>query len=126
MAKETTINGRLGNLRRLFSSLSSNREELPHLEFGRTRLEALLGQSQEAADRQALHAAGKQEATQQLQNLLTEGERLATVMRLAVKQHFGIRSEKLAEFDLQPFRGRTRKTSTQPEEPTPQTPGASR
>ena len=29
--------------------------------------------------------------------------------RLAIKQHYGIRSEKLAEFGLQPFRGRIRK-----------------
>jgi hypothetical protein len=32
------------------------------------------------------------------------------VLRLAVKQHFGIRSEKLAELSLQPFRGRKKLT----------------
>jgi hypothetical protein len=123
MAKETTVNGRLGNLRRLFSALTGNRGELPHLEMSLTRFEALLGQSQEASDRQALHTAGKQEATRQLQNLLTEGERMATVLRLAVKQHYGIRAEKLAEFGLPPFRGRVRKAPSQPgepQEPTPQ------
>ena len=53
------------------------------------------------------------------QSLLTEAERLITVLLLAVKQHYGIRSEKLAEFGIQPFRGRRRK-----EEPTPETAGA--
>jgi hypothetical protein len=125
MAKETTVNGRLGNLRRLSSALTSNREELQHLEMSRARFDELLGQSQEAADRQALHTAAKQEATQQLQNLLTEGERLATVLRLAVKQHYGIRAEKLAEFGMPPFRGRVRKAPSQPEEPKTPAPSLS-
>ncbi|HEV2855273.1 MAG TPA: hypothetical protein VHC97_20935 [Thermoanaerobaculia bacterium] len=122
MAKETTMNGRLGHLRRLASAMVSNREELQHLEPSRARFEAVLNQTLEAADRQALHTAGKQEATQQLQNLLAEGERLATILRLAVKQHFGIRAEKLTEFGLQPFRGRPRKAPGQPEEPQTPTP----
>ena len=130
MAKETTVKGRLGRLLRLAAPLAANREELQHLEASRTRFEAQLTQIQEAADRQAVHTAGKQEASQQLQTFLTEGERLATVLLLAVKQHFGIRAEKLAEFGLQPFRGRPRKakpaetpSSTEsPEQPQPVTP----
>jgi hypothetical protein len=35
------------------------------------------------------------------------------VLRLAVKQHFGIRSEKLAELSLQPFRGRKKLSDAQ-------------
>jgi hypothetical protein len=61
--------------------------------------------------------AGKQEASKQLNTFVTEGERLATVLQLAVKQHYGIRAEKLAEFGLQPFRGRTKA------KPAPETPG---
>ena len=30
------------------------------------------------------------------------------MLQLAVKQHYGIRAEKLAEFGMQPFRGRSR------------------
>ena len=37
----------------------------------------------DAADLQALHTAGKQEASQKLRVALTEGMRLATVLRLA-------------------------------------------
>ena len=53
-----------------------------------------------------------------------EGERLANLLRGAVKQHYGIRSEKLADFGLKPFRGRNRK-KTGPElkpKPSPETP----
>jgi len=50
--------------------------------------------------------------------MLTEGGRLTALLRHALKQHYGIRSEKLAEFGLQPFRGRK-----QPEPSTPATPG---
>ena len=52
-------------------------------------------------------------------------ERMATVLRLAVKQHYGIRSEKLAEFGLPPFRGRVRKAPSQPEEPKTPSPAPS-
>ena len=113
MAKDT----RVGRLQRLLARLTSNREELQHLEPSRARFEALFAQIQEAADRQALHTASKQEASQQLNTHLTEAERLATVLQLAVKQHYGIRAEKLADFGLQPFRGRPRKTAPEPELP---------
>ena len=123
MAKEKTVKGRLGVLQRLLARLNANREELQHLEPSRSGFETLLGQIEGAADRQAFHTAGKQEASQQLQTFLTEGERLATVLQLAVKHHYGIRAEKLADFGLKPFRGRSRKPSSkkkpQPPEPEP-------
>ncbi len=123
MSKETTKKGKLGDLERLTSSLAANAEELPHLEGSRNQLGTLLGQAREAADLQAFHTAGKQEASQQLKTALTEGLRLANVIRLAIKQHYGIRSEKLAHFGIQPFRGRSRKDPEEPQTPTPETPG---
>ena len=120
MARENTVKGRLGDLLRFRAAMTANREELQHLEATRTRLDGVIDQIQEAADRQGMHTAGKQEASKQLRTFLTEGERLATVLRLGVKQHFGIRAEKLAEFSLQPFRGRTRTARTEePEPPSP-------
>jgi hypothetical protein len=119
---------RVGRVQRVLSRLAGNREELQHIEPSRARLEVLFGQIQDAAGRQALHTAGKQEASQQFQSLLTEAERLITVLLLAVKQHYGIRAEKLADFGMKPFRGRTRKASPTPApeppapEPEPTTP----
>jgi hypothetical protein len=121
MAKDKTAQGRMGKLQRLLARLNANREELPHLEMSRVRFEALLADVQEAADKQAVHTAAKQEATQRLQGALAEGDRLATILQLAVKQHYGIRAEKLADFGLQPFRGRPRKAGSAPE-PQPSAP----
>lgn len=123
MAKETTVRGRVGYLRRLLARLNSNREELQHIEPSRARFEAAIGQIEEAADQQAFHAANKQESSQRLQSSLVEAERLATILQLAVKQHYGIRSEKLADFGLKPFRGRPRKTTPTTPEPEPPAPG---
>jgi hypothetical protein len=124
MAKETTVKARMGFLQRLLARLTSNREELQHIEPTRARFEGVFGQIQDAADRQAFHTAGKQEASQQLQGLLTEAERLATILQLAVKQHYGIRAEKLADFGMKPFRGRARKATPAPapEPPTQELP----
>lgn len=121
MAQETTVKGKMGKLQRLAARLNSNREELQHLEASRLRFEGLIAQITEAADRQAFHTAGKQEASQQFQAALVEGERLATVLQLAVKQHYGIRSEKLADLGLKPFRGRPRKPTSE-EKPKPGAP----
>lgn len=117
MAKEVTVKGKMGRLQRLLARLNSNREELQHLEPSRVRFEAVIGQIAEAADRQAFHTAGKQEASQQLRTFIQEGERLATVLQLAVKHHYGIRSEKLVDFGLKPFRGLQRKARTEPQPP---------
>ncbi|HEX7183861.1 MAG TPA: hypothetical protein VF756_18675 [Thermoanaerobaculia bacterium] len=40
------------------------------------------------------------------------------MLRFAVKQRYGSRSEKLAEFRMQPFRGVKRNGKTAPEEPS--------
>ena len=120
MAKETTYAGMLGDLQRLSTALSANSGELTHLEGARTKLERLLAQAQEAANKQAAFTAGKQESSRQLKTLLTEGVRLANALRVMLKEHYGIRSEKLAEYGLQPFRGKVRKAK--PEEPEPPPP----
>jgi hypothetical protein len=122
MSKETTLKGKLGDSLRLLASLNANKDDLQHMEVSRAELEVLLAKAQEAADRQALHTAGKQEASQQLKTFLIEGQRVANILRLAVKQRYGIRSEKLAQFGMQPFRGRPRNAKPTTEEPQPPAP----
>ena len=56
-----------------------------------------------------------QELSKQIKTLVTEGQRLANLLRSALKEHYGIRSEKLAEFNVQPFRGRRLKAKPAPE-----------
>ena len=116
MAKETTYAGMLGSWRRLLAALEANAAELGHLEGSRAKLERLFAETLEANSEQAALKSSKQDASRQVQSLFTAGERLATVLRLAIKEHYGIRAEKLAEFGLQPFRGR-KKLTPAPEEP---------
>jgi hypothetical protein len=115
--KETTYAGMLGDLQRLVTSLTANSAELPHLETPRLKLEKLLAQAQEVTKQQAAAAAVKQEASEQLQTMVVEGNRLGNVLRVMLKEHYGVRAPKLAEFGLQPFRGRPRKAGS------PETPG---
>jgi hypothetical protein len=103
-------------LQRFVVTLQANKDELGHLEGPITKLTDLVGQSQEVAKEQAAFIAGKQESSKKLNGLLGDSRRLATVIRAALREHYGIRAEKLAEFGLQPFRGRTRKAKPAPEE----------
>jgi hypothetical protein len=121
------LKSRLGDLQRLLPPLVANGADLVHLEATRARFAEFLAQAEDAANRQGVHTAAKQEASLQLRTALAECERLANILRLGVKQHYGIRSEKLAEFGLQPFRGRKTPDAEEPQPsaptpPEPQTP----
>jgi hypothetical protein len=117
MSRENTKLGQLGSLQTFRDALNANKEALPHLEVSVTQYDGMVTKALDLTGRQKALGAEKQEASKQLRETLIEAERLGTLLRLAVKQHFGIRAEKLAEFNLQPFRGRKR---TAPVEPTPQ------
>ena len=118
--KETTSAGKIGGWQRLLAPLAANGDELKHLEVPRTQLAAMAAEAEDMKKQQTAQRAAKQAATQQFQEVLTEGDRLATLLRQAVKQHYGIRAEKLSEFGLQPFRGR--KQPATPPAPTPEIP----
>ena len=108
----------VGTWQHLLEMVTANALELPQLEAPRSKLASRLARAQEIKKQQATMTASKQEASKELRLLLTEGQRLANVMRAMIKEHYGIRAEKLAEFGLQPFRGRNRKAKT----PAPETP----
>jgi hypothetical protein len=119
--KETTNAGVLGDLQKLAVTLAANSADLPQLEIPRGKLGTTLTRAQELFHQQSAMRASKQAASQELNSLLIEGQRLANAMRGMVKEHYGIRSEKLAEFGLQPFRGRNRKVKTPTPTPEPPT-----
>jgi hypothetical protein len=52
--------------------------------------------------------------------MVSDGQRLATMLRQGLKQYYGIRSEKLTEFGLNSFRGRAGRK--EPDNPTPPPP----
>ncbi len=119
MARETRSAGIMGDLQRLSVTMEANKEELPQMEPFRLKLAGIVTQLFEIAKQQAAHKVGKQESSKQLRQLLIEGNRVADVVRTAVKDHFGPREEKIAEFGLQPFRGRKAKPATDQPAPTP-------
>jgi hypothetical protein len=119
MSKETTYAGKLGDWRRLLMAILANLAQLPDLQGIISRFETLVDRGYDLSQKQAAHAAGKQEASKQLQELLGEGDRLATVLRKSLQSYYGPGSEKLSEFGLKPFRGRRSAEEPEPEAPPP-------
>jgi len=124
MAKERTQSGKLGEWSRLNASVQANSADLPYLETLQSKLAALQAQGVDLTKEQGALRASKQEKSQALQAVIAEGSRLATLLRSAVKQHYGPGSEKLAEFGVQPFRGRKVKPAAGPAPEAPHTPPA--
>ena len=112
MSTESTYKGKIEDWDRLQARLTANAAELAHLDGVRTKLEAAMEQTRQIAALQAAQTASKQQSSKSLKEAIAEGDRLANLVRAAVKQHYGIRSEKLLEFGVKPFRGR-KKAETQ-------------
>jgi hypothetical protein len=106
MSQETTYAGMRGEWQGLLAPLVAKPPGLEHLEPFQTRLGTVLDRSLEITKQQAALAAEKQKLSKELQSLMVDGERLAALLRKALKQQFGPRAEELTAFKLQPFRGR--------------------
>lgn len=119
MAREPQYGVTVNGWERLLVSLEANKQDFPYLETHRGLLAGMVAQVREISAQQAAMAASKQEATQRLQALLAEGRKLVTFLRTGVRQQYGNRSEKLVEFDMQPFRARTRKEAEDTKPPVP-------
>src|SRR6185436_4152149 len=101
--------------RLLLTPLANNNGETPHLDGHRERLESLLTRVDEIVTLQASLTAAKQEASLELKGLVVEGRKAAAFLKAGIRDHYGRRSEKVAAYGLQPFRG---KKTAKPEEPT--------
>ncbi|HEX2225196.1 MAG TPA: hypothetical protein VHN15_13430 [Thermoanaerobaculia bacterium] len=121
MAKETTYRGIVGDWQRMLGAMEDNLEEVPQLQPFYDKLLPMVAQALEITKRQAALTASKQEMSKQIRELITEGQRLATVVRTVVREHYGIREEKLAAFGMQPFRGRKPKKEEEPLESSEKT-----
>jgi hypothetical protein len=122
----TTNEAVVGNLQQLLGKLEANKADLPQMEISMSKLGTVMARVMDLSKQQGAMTASKQAASKELKTLLVEGQRLGNAIRALVKEHYGIRSEKLAEFGLQPFRGRVRivkpptpAPATPPETPTP-------
>jgi len=108
----------LGDMQRFKESMSANAEKLKPYEETRLKFEGLVTKAQGLTQQQGALTATKQETSKELKEVLKELQQVATVLRFAVREHYGKDAEKLVEFGLQPFRGRPRKQK-EPEKPVP-------
>jgi hypothetical protein len=88
----------------LLTALEQNSGDLALLEIPRERLEMISDEIKAFAVEQAAMTASRQQATQRVEYLLAHGRKLATVLRTSVREHYGNRNQKIAEFGLQPLR----------------------
>jgi hypothetical protein len=116
MPRETTYSGILGELLRFQASMEASLSEIPHLGLSREILGESLTRAQALARRHASVSSERQQLTQQFKAVLSDSRRMATVLRKALQHHYGIRSEKMTEFGLRPYRGRKIESSPAPKE----------
>lgn len=108
----------------LLVTVETNQTALSFLEPQRSQLASVLDRAKDASVRQDAFKAQFQQATRDLEKALSEGGDLATRLRNGIRTQYGLRSEKLAEFGLQPRR-KPQKAKPEPA-PTPATPVATK
>lgn len=123
MPKLVKYSDHIGGWASLLAALLENEGDLPYLMIPRDQLQAYLDEARTLQATQAAQKAAKQQTSRRLQEVVDVGSKLATSLRVALKVHYGKRSEKLTEFHIQPFRGLTRTEATPPgpEAPAPET-----
>ena len=97
-----------GNL--IVAAIAENREDLPDLQPARANLESKLELIEELAVQARALQAKKQAMIQQINGLQDDAAKLIFFLHTGVKQRYGTRSETLAKFGLQPFRGGRRRS----------------
>jgi hypothetical protein len=97
---------------------TANQPELQHLDGHRIQLQEQTVQFKGLSTQFNALIASKQDVCKEMQELFRQVEALMIYLRAAVRQHYGKDSEKLIEFGLQPYRGRT----PSPKAPLPEAP----
>jgi hypothetical protein len=88
---------------------------VPQAELTRVSLDKVIVEVDKILVEQSSFQASKQMSSQRLKTLVSQGDKLTTVLKTIVKQHYGSGNDKLVEFGIQPFRARPKATV----EPTP-------
>ena len=95
---------RVNGWEKIDTAMTANDPEVSHLGF---KLPALRDKSQRMRSLYAQHAAlsaARQVITQEMQQLIEEGDQIFRMLREALKEHYGKRNEKLVEFGVEPLR----------------------
>lgn len=101
-------------------AVSANPKDLSHLLDHNGQLGAKAVRIRALSAEQAMLNARKQVITAEIQTLLREGQTLLDYIQTGVRQHYGLYSEKLVEFGLQPIRTKARTPKTEPQPPAPE------
>jgi hypothetical protein len=101
------------------NALEVNINELQHLDSRRLKLQEIHKAAIVAFQDQSAATAAKQDASRRLEDLLSEGQTVMTFLSAGIREHYGKDSEKLAEFKLQPFRGRRASAESKKKEKKP-------
>jgi hypothetical protein len=110
--------------RNVSASTAANAADLPQTAIPLAALDKVLAEADQIGIGQAAFQASSQQASQRLVSLLAQGDKLVTVLKVLVKQHYGSGSDKLVEFGIQPFRARPKPTVVAPTTPPPPEAGA--
>ena len=123
MAKIPEYLNTLNGWTKVLAAVEAHSAELPYLAEPSSRLESLLQQANDLSTEYSALTANKQDVGQRLQQALRDGDALASFLRKGARERFGIRSEILVQFGLQPLRTRSRPVAPPPtEEPDPEPP----
>jgi cell division septum initiation protein DivIVA len=89
---------------KLLKSLEANQADLPFLADLRSQLVRVVEGLKAATVQQDMFRSQSQQTTRDMEGFLEEGRDFATRLRNGVRAQYGLRGEKLLEFDLQPRR----------------------
>jgi len=103
----------------LLRAFADSAEILAPAEPQRASLERILSRVRETKARQDSHAAIRQQATQELDDLVKDGLEQARRLRGMVKGLLGTKTERLVQFSVAPIRPRSRKPQKQEPPPEP-------
>ena len=106
----------------LLRAVAEDAAVLPNVEPHRLALEQVYNETLAAKTRRDLHAASKQQATQEMRTLKLRGRDAAIALRGAVKADMGPRNERLVHYSVAPLRRRQPKKPVE-ETPTPEPQG---
>ncbi|MFY9822511.1 MAG: hypothetical protein WAM82_14090 [Thermoanaerobaculia bacterium] len=105
--------------RTVSGSVTANAADLPQAAIPLAALDKIAAEVDQIFVDQAAFRASKQLTSQRLQTLFNQGDKLATVLKVLVKQHYGNGNDKLVEFGIQPLRTRPKATVVPPTTPAP-------
>ncbi|HSS78575.1 MAG TPA: hypothetical protein VLV54_17750 [Thermoanaerobaculia bacterium] len=111
---------RLNIWRTVSGSVAANVTDLPQTAIILATLDKVIAETDQIFLDQAAFRASKQLTSQRLQVLFDQGDKLTTVLKFIVKQHYGNGNDKLVEFGVQPLRVRSKATVVPPAAPAPE------